>query len=225
MTTLAFDTSTEILGISLEQDDKYYSYTAKAGLKHSENLLKEIDHLYSSSGIDKKTTDLIVCAKGPGSFTGLRIGMSIAKGLADGFGCPMISVPTLDILAYGYSYIEGAVMPILDAKSGKVFTAVYENGNRISEYLDIKKDALKEIFQKYNSVFLTGLYAPEVIKLYPAEKHLTLNPDWNSCRIQSCIALGKALFAEGRQDPENSGPIYIRPSEAELSSANSKNNK
>ena len=85
MTTLAFDTSTEILGICLEQDDKYYSYTAKAGLKHSENLLKEIDHIYSSSGIDKKSTDLIVCAKGPGSFTGLRIGMSIAKGLADGF--------------------------------------------------------------------------------------------------------------------------------------------
>ena len=216
MTTLAFDTSTEILGICLEQDDRYYSYTAKAGLKHSENLLKEIDHLYSSSGIDKKSTDLIVCAKGPGSFTGLRIGMSIAKGLADGFGCPVISVPTLDILAYGYSYIKGAVMPVLDAKSGKVFTAVYENGKRVSEYLDIEKDKLSSIFTTYNEVFLTGSYAPAVIELYPSEKKLTLDPDWNSCRIESCLALGKALFAEGKQDPDNAGPIYIRPSEAEL---------
>ena len=216
MTTLAFDTSTEILGICLEQDDRYYSYTAKAGLKHSENLLKEIDHLYSSSGIDKKSTDLIVCAKGPGSFTGLRIGMSIAKGLADGFGCPVISVPTLDILAYGYSYIKGAVMPVLDAKSGKVFTAVYENGKRVSEDLDIEKDKLSSIFTTYNEVFLTGSYAPAVIELYPSEKKLTLDPDWNSCRIESCLALGKALFAEGKQDPDNAGPIYIRPSEAEL---------
>ena len=216
MTTLAFDTSTEILGICLEQDDRYYSYTAKAGLKQSENLLKEIDHLYSSSGIDTKSTDLIVCAKGPGSFTGLRIGMSIAKGLADGFGCPVISVPTLDILAYGYSYIKGAVMPVLDAKSGKVFTAVYENGKRVSEYLDIEKDKLGGIFTTYNEVFLTGSYAPAVIELYPSEKKLTLDPDWNSCRIESCLALGKALFAEGKQDPDNAGPIYIRPSEAEL---------
>lgn len=216
MTTLAFDTSTEILGICLEQDDRYYSYTAKAGLKHSENLLKEIDHLYSSSGIDKKSTDLIVCAKGPGSFTGLRIGMSIAKGLADGFGCPVISVPTLDILAYGYSYLKGAVMPVLDAKSGKVFTAVYENGKKVSEYLDIEKDKLGSIFTTYNEVFLTGSYAPAVMELYPSEKKLTLDPDWNSCRIESCLALGKALFAEGKQDPDNAGPIYIRPSEAEL---------
>lgn len=225
MTTLAFDTSTEILGICLEQDDKYYSYTAKAGLKHSENLLKEIDHLYSSSGIDKKSTGLILCAKGPGSFTGLRIGMSIAKGLADGFGCPVISVPTLDILAYGYSYFSGAVMPILDAKSGKVFTAVYEGGKRVSDYLDIEKKELGSIFAKYGAVFLTGSYAPAIMELYPDEKKLTLDPDWNSCRIQSCLALGKEGFAEGKQDPENAGPIYIRPSEAELSSANSKNNK
>ena len=216
MTTLAFDTSTEILGICLEQDDRYYSYTAKAGLKHSENLLKEIDHLYSSSGIDKKSTELIVCAKGPGSFTGLRIGMSIAKGLADGFGCPVISVPTLDILAYGYSYLKGAVMPVLDAKSGKVFTAAYENGKRVSEYLDIEKDKLGGIFTTYNEVFLTGSYAPAVMELYPSEKKLTLDPDWNSCRIESCLSLGKALFAEGKQDPDNAGPIYIRPSEAEL---------
>lgn len=220
MTTLAFDTSTEILGICLEQDDKYYSYTAKAGLKHSENLLKEIDHLYSSSGIDKKDTGLIVCAKGPGSFTGLRIGMSIAKGLADGFDCPVISVPTLDILAYGYSYLKGAVMPILDAKSGKVFTAVYAGGKRVSDYLDIEKDKLGGIFATYNEVFLTGLYAPAVMELYPDEKKLTLDPGWNSCRIESCLALGKALFAEGRRDPDNAGPIYIRPSEAELTSAN-----
>ena len=220
MTTLAFDTSTDILGICLEQDDKYYSYTAKAGLKHSENLLKEIDHLYSSSGIDKKSTELIVCAKGPGSFTGLRIGMSIAKGLADGFGCPMISVPTLDILAYGHSYLKGAVMPIMDAKSGKVFTAVYEFGRRVTDFLDIKKEELGDFFAKYDRVFLTGSFAPAVMELYPSEKKLTLDPDWNSCKIQSCLALGKALFAEGKQDPENAGPIYIRPSEAELTSAN-----
>ena len=54
------------------------------------------------------------------------------------------------------------------------------------------------------------------MELYPAEKRLTLVPDWNSCHIENCLALGKKLFEGGSQDPENSGPIYIRPSEAEL---------
>jgi tRNA A37 threonylcarbamoyladenosine modification protein TsaB len=108
----------------------------------------------------------------------------------------------------------------MDAKSGKVFTAVYEFGKRVTDFLDIKKEELGDFFAKYDRVFLTGSYAPAVMEFYPAEKKLTLDPDWNSCKIQSCLALGKALFAEGKQDPENAGPIYIRPSEAELTSAN-----
>ena len=107
-------------------------------------------------------------------------------------------------------------MPILDAKSGKVFTAVYAGGKRVSDYLDIEKDKLGEIFATYDEVFITGLYAPAVMELYPDEKKLTLDHGWNSCRIESCLALGKALFADGRRDPDNAGPIYIRPSEAEL---------
>lgn len=217
MTVLAFDTSTDILGICLKSEDKYYTYTAKAGLRHSETLLVQIDHLYTSSGIDKKSTGLIVCAKGPGSFTGLRIGMSIAKGLSDGWGIPMVSVPTLDILAYGYDYFDGAVMPVLDARSGKVFTAVYRNGKRITEYLDIKKEELPPLFSENGKVLLTGSYAPVIKELFGNSEKLLLAPDWNDCRIHSCIRLGEYLFAQGITDPENSGPIYIRPSEAELS--------
>lgn len=217
MTVLAFDTSTDILGICLKSEDKYYTYTAKAGLRHSETLLAQIDHLYTSSGIDKKSTDLVVCAKGPGSFTGLRIGMSIAKGLSDGWNIPMVSVPTLDILAHGYDFFDGAVMPVLDAKSGKVFTAVYRNGKRETEYLDIKKEELPPLFLKNGKILLTGSYAPVITELFGNSEKLLLAPDWNDCRIHSCIRLGEYLFAQGITDPENSGPIYIRPSEAELS--------
>lgn len=220
MTVLAFDTSTDILGICLKSEDKYYTYTAKAGLRHSETLLTQIEHLYTSSGIDKKSTGLIVCAKGPGSFTGLRIGMSIAKGLSDGWGIPMVSVPTLDILAYGYDYFDGAVMPVLDARSGKVFTAVYRNGKRITEYLDIKKEELPPLFSENGKVLLTGSYAPAVRELSGSNEKLCIASDWNDCRIHSCIRLGENLFAQGITDPENSGPIYIRPSEAELSRQN-----
>lgn len=216
MITLTFDTSTDIMGICLKADDRYFTYTAKAGLKHSENLLSQIEHLYTSSGIDKKTTELIICAKGPGSFTGLRIGMSIAKGLADGFGIPMVSVPTLDILAYGCDFFDGAVVPVMDAKSGKVFTAVYRNGERISEYLDIKKDELGGIFSKYKRVLLTGSYASEIKALYPDAENLVLDSNCDDCKIHGCAALGEKLYNAGTVDSENSGPIYIRDSEAEI---------
>lgn len=217
MTVLAFDTGTDILGICLRVDEKYYTYTAKAGLRHSETLLAQIDHLYESSGTDKKSTDLIVCAKGPGSFTGLRIGMSIAKGLSDGWGIPMVSVPSLDILAYGYDYFDGAVMPVLDAKSGKVFTAVYRNGKRETDFLDIGKNELPALFAEYGRILLTGSYAPAVMELFGNEADLRTASDWNDCRIHSCVKLGEMLHAQGISDAENSGPIYIRPSEAELS--------
>ena len=216
MTTLAFDTSTDIMGICLKSDDRYFTYTAKAGLKHSENLLSQIEHLYKSSGIDKKTTELIICAKGPGSFTGLRIGMSIAKGLADGFGIPMVSVPTLDILVYDYDYFDGAVIPVMDAKSGKVFTAVYQNGERTGDYLDIKKDELGEILSKYKKVLLTGSYASEIKTMYAESGNLILDANYDDCKIHGCAALGEKLYNSGIIDPENSGPIYIRASEAEL---------
>lgn len=220
MTTLAFDTSTEILGICLRSDDKYFTYTAKAGLRHSEVLLTEIDHLYKTSGINKNTTDLIVCAKGPGSFTGLRIGMSIAKGLSAGLDKPMISVPTLDILAEAYSWFDGAVIPLLDAKSGKAFAAVYEKGVRTSEYLDILKADLGDIFSRYNRVLLTGAFAPAIAEIYRDRTNLTVDPEYCNCRILSCLRLGEKLFSEGKTDAENSGPIYIRPSEAELAMKN-----
>ena len=104
MNILAFDFSTKILSISLKKDDSYYNYSAFVGFQHSENLLSSIEFLLYSAGIKGKDLDLVVCPLGPGSFTGLRIGMATAKGMADGAKCPFKAVPTLDGWA-GFDFV------------------------------------------------------------------------------------------------------------------------
>jgi len=99
---LAVDSSTNFLSICLKTGSFYYEVTIDCGLKHSENILKQVDHLVKTAGIHIKDLDLLICPEGPGSFTGLRIGMSTIKGIATALDIHYIAVPTLDYIAWGF---------------------------------------------------------------------------------------------------------------------------
>ena len=81
--------------------------------------------------------DLIVCSKGPGSFTGLRIGMSTAKGLSMGSGVPLVTIGTMEMMAYGLDFFDGIVVPVIDARKKRYYTAFFNNKQRITENFDL----------------------------------------------------------------------------------------
>ena len=210
----AIDSSTNLLSICLKSDDKYYESTYDCGLKHSENLLVLTDSLIHSAGISIKDLDLLIVSAGPGSFTGLRIAMSTVKGIATGLNIPYISVPTLDYLAWGYDYYDGAVVPLIDAKKKRFYTAVYHKGQKMTDDLDISPADLSELLKGYSRVLLTG---PDCFKIQlESTADIFPDPNYFHGKSRQMLEIGIQKFKESGPDDISSGPIYIRKSEAEI---------
>ncbi len=124
MRILAIESSGRCASAALLSDGLIKAeYTLDTGLTHSETLLPLTDKLLTAVG--GEAPEVIAVSAGPGSFTGLRIGAAMVKGLADGWKAGVIPVPTLEALAYRYYGYEGLICPIMDARRGQVYGGVY----------------------------------------------------------------------------------------------------
>jgi tRNA threonylcarbamoyladenosine biosynthesis protein TsaB len=127
MKILAIDTTTFLGSVALVEDDLLVSALQQGtSVTYSERLISGIDHLLTNANWKKEDLDLIAVAIGPGSFTGLRIGMATAKGLAVALGKPLIGVSSLCVIANGADVYDGKVAAILDARRDEVYAAVYQ---------------------------------------------------------------------------------------------------
>lgn len=132
MLTLAFDTSSKTASVAILQDSVVvYELMINLGINHSEVLLSSIDEICKRTGVQVSNIDFFACTLGPGSFTGLRIGVSTLKGLMFATGKPAVGVSTLAALALNVKDDEAVICPVTDAGRGQVYTASYryrENG-------------------------------------------------------------------------------------------------
>lgn len=223
MLTLAIDTATKVCSIALCQDGEILAeYTINMGMTHSEGLLPQIEQLLDRCKVDKQRIELLAVSMGPGSFTGLRIGLATAEAMAYSWKACLHGVDTLEALAYNIPLENIILVPVLDAQKGNYYQAIYEweNGSlcklaavevvnkerllaRIAEYADGKQAILLGECAK-----LAKLALPENVKLAP----LTLRmPKGGS------VALAAEAGFDAEQDKKIFGlePYYIRRSEAE----------
>lgn len=129
MLTLAFDTSSKTASVSLLRDKAVlYDAIINKGLNHSEVLLPAIDEACLLTGIQLPEIDLFACTLGPGSFTGLRIGVSTLKGLMMATGKPAAGISTLAALALNVQKKENMICSMMDAGRGQVYLAYYQYG-------------------------------------------------------------------------------------------------
>ncbi len=127
MIELAFDASTKSASVCVvEGGDVLSSFSIHNGLTHSQELMPLIDSALKFALKDISDVSRILVANGPGSFTGVRIAMSTAKGLAHGLGIPVVTVPTLYALSYHGLYHDGLVCPIMDARRNRVYAACFD---------------------------------------------------------------------------------------------------
>lgn len=131
-TLLHLETATSICSVALSKDGEIISFKSVSdGFKHAENLFKLIDQVLSESKLSYSELDAVSISAGPGSYTGLRIGVSAAKGLCYGLGVPLIAVPTLKILTYRFiaehPQFNGLVVPMIDARRMEVYTSVFNS--------------------------------------------------------------------------------------------------
>lgn len=221
MSTVAIDTATEVLSVGIETDSGYYETSIASGLRHSEYLMPTVDALVRMASAPR-TFDLVACMRGPGSFTGLRIGMATAKGLAAASGCPLVAVPTLDVLADGFDYFPGIVVPVIDARKRRVYAAVYESGRKLSDDLDIEPGRLVDRLPKAGRILFTGPGAVLMRPFLTDDLEWRIDPLMASSRAASLLRLGKRHLSEHGAEPEDAGPLYLRESEAKLGNASNR---
>jgi tRNA threonylcarbamoyladenosine biosynthesis protein TsaB len=189
---------------------------------HSVNLLPMIKSVLEESGVGKRGITGIAVSGGPGSFTGLRIGMSTAKSLAQVLGLEVVGISTLASLAYPLAG-HRCICPVLNARRNEVYTSIYEsNGvlNCLAGPMAVQPEKLVEILLSLNCpVIFAGdgvsQYGP-VFKAGLGERAGFAPAISNFPRGAAVAELGLAAFREGRgMDPAKLCPEYIRVSEAE----------
>jgi|AMWB02.1.fsa_nt_gi tRNA threonylcarbamoyladenosine biosynthesis protein TsaB len=224
MHVLSLDTASETCGVALLADDRVRAQLSLTdGLTHAQGVMAAVDALLGLSGLAIAQIDLIVVNRGPGSFTGLRIGAAVAKGLALALEKPLIGVSSLETLAH-QNPLQTAdwVCPMLDARRGQVYWALYERcaGEwlaKVEEQVGPAGDAAAVI--THACAFIgsgAALYADNLrARLCVPSRWVA--PEYNILNPGVLARLGVAHWRAGRREtPENFVPTYIRKSDARL---------
>ena len=222
MNILAIETSSSLLSVAARRSDGVFAeLNMDGGLRHAESLVCAIKHVFEMLGLRKNDLSLIACGLGPGSFTGLRIGLSTAKGLALGLKKKVVGVSSLDLIAQGISLGDGKLAVICDARRERIYSACYHFQNGIPR--KTVKDSLFTFDQLIENVDRNTIFVGDGVPIYQKAIQMTLGRK---------VAFIKELFwrpkashilswigqAKGRLPffPLNHlEPTYLRLSEAE----------
>jgi tRNA threonylcarbamoyladenosine biosynthesis protein TsaB len=222
MIILALDTATAVLSVALDTGDSIRYFEADGRARHGDLLMDAADRLLSDAGIQGADLDLAACMQGPGSFTGLRIAFAAAKGLSLSLGIPMVTVPTLDCMASPWDFWPGIVLPVMDARKGRFYAALYRGGRRLSEYLDAAPEQLAAALRAAGTagapVMLTGPAARLALEKFPEPAGFFVDPGAQRGKARELLDTIKknGMLATGEEF--YSGPLYLRKSDAELNS-------
>ncbi len=215
---LAFDTSYQTLSVVLKdcKNDQYIVTSLDAGRKHGELLLPEVISILEKAQLSIKDIDLIVTTRGPGSFTGLRIGMSTAKGLSQGAGIPVVSIPTLDYFSYGQLEKYPNLLSLMDGKKDRFYGTYYKDGLPVFRHFDLSPE---EIITMIPSDVPVGIIGPDSGLFLEQLQELSLGNNCFDTEISYdptyLITMGESQFYEIGPDKPTQGPLYIRKSQAE----------
>ncbi len=211
---LSVDTASSCLGICLKKDNSWFEYSASEGLKHSESLMKAILYILDQGKIRKEELELLVCSLGPGSFTGLRIGMATVKAMAFGLGIPYTGVPSTEYMAAGYEDFPGGVIPVLDARKKRFYCNIYHKGVAQGLPMDLGEEEILHKSKNYDSLFFTG---PDC-HLIKAEgrPHCYWDKNGQGSKSRQLLELGIQKYNQEGGMTDSAGPLYIRKSEAEI---------
>jgi tRNA threonylcarbamoyladenosine biosynthesis protein TsaB len=223
MKVLGVDTSTMTAGIGIvEEDEILVEVKFSVKITYSEILLSCIDQALKNVSLKIDDMDGLAISIGPGSFTGLRIGLSTLKGLSFATRKPLVSILSLDALAYLSLYCQYPVVTMLDAKKNQVYAAIYETKDgelkRQSDYLVIDvEDLVKRIPQK--TLFVgpgAKLYRKRLIELLGDKAYFSLAEQSLPSGTTVALLGSRKLILGQFEDIVNLEPLYLRKSEAEL---------
>lgn len=219
MKILGIDTSSDILSISLSDNDKILGEnTIKNNSNHSPKLVPMIDELLKKIGIDISEIDIFACSIGPGSFTGLRIGLGLSKAMAQANNKHIIGVPTLLSLGKNAKNIKGYICPMIDARNDNVYTCILdEKYNLIVDYCCLNIDELIQKCKDINApIYFIGNGA--IIYMEKIQQNIsnTIGIQDSELNAKNICIVAYEKYMNGQIDSIYSlVPTYLRPTSAE----------
>lgn len=217
-TILALDTSGPSLSVALLSDGKLlYECTQQNGLTHSDSLMPLVEAALASARLDIARVDCIAPVVGPGSFTGVRIGVSTAKGLANALRIPCIGVNALEALAAGVWPFAGLVCPMQDARAGQVYAAAFRDGERVMQDEACKlADFLRRIQDEGRCCFVGDGAVAHRAEIAEAVGEDAVFAPPQRMSIHAGTVAWLALRAQGEAvDGSRLAPYYLRAPQAE----------
>lgn len=225
MKIIAIDSSGLVATVAIaDEENMVAEYTVNYKKTHSQTLLPMLEEVAKMTELDLSTVDAIAVAKGPGSFTGLRIGCATAKGLGLALDIPIIPVPTVDALSYNLWGINKVICPMMDARRAQVYTGLYEfaeDGHKV--ILPQCAVAATEIIDKINeigrSVVFLGDGVPvneETIRSLTKVAYEFAPPHMARQRAGALATLALDYYKKGiYEKAADHKPEYLRQSQAE----------
>jgi len=185
------------------------------GYRHAERIMGAIEYCIAEAGLKAADLDLLACAGGPGSFTGLRIGLSTIKGLSLGLGKPFVTVPTLDAMAGDWAGAAPVIVPVIDAKRSHFYFAIYEQGWLVAGPLDDGLDRIIALTQAYPEVLFVGPDSDMLEETLADRSGFRIASEGRRSSVATMARLAAELFLTGGPSQTNAGLAYIRASDAE----------
>ena len=229
MKILALDSSALVASVAVIEDDVMVAeYTTCHKKTHSQTLIPMLDEIKKMTDLDLKTVDAIAVTKGPGSFTGLRIGCATAKGLGLALDCPLVPIPTVDALAYNMYGNSALICPLMDARRDQVYTGLYRFEKKDGTYemvCEVPQCAIsiEEIIQIVNTWEQEVIFLGDGVPVYKDKIEAMCQVDYsfapagfNRQRASSVGLLGALAYTKGEYvSADDMEPDYLRLSQAE----------
>lgn len=217
MKILAVDTSSKICSVALlENDTVIDEINLDDGKTHSENLMPLIDEILCKNNLDIKQIEMIACCVGPGSFTGIRIGVATVKPMAEILKIKLASITSLEALARNVEN-QDIIVSLIDARNNQVYTGIFDkNYNKIENYIADDINNVIDVLSKYENLTLVGNGA-ELHKELLKQKLSSIKFSENNVQLaQNVGKIGYKKYLENNlMTPDEIVPIYLRKSQAE----------
>ena len=221
MNILVLDCAVSKISIAVKFDDKMIAQTYDIGMRQSEILVPAIDDILQKAGITAGDLDFSAITIGPGSFTGLRLGISALKAIELAYNVPVYGISSLKVYSYAYKNLGFPVLCCIDANKNRFYACLYdENGNEILSDGDYEADSIIEKLN-FDKILVTG---PDSQKFYDilcssnvqngVKPYILRNSDnYAACLFE----IAEKMYANNESPLQDyDGPVYLRASEAEL---------
>ncbi|MGN0728781.1 tRNA (adenosine(37)-N6)-threonylcarbamoyltransferase complex dimerization subunit type 1 TsaB [Treponema sp.] len=219
MKALAIDCAVSRLAVAAKNENISAKIVLDIGIKQSEKLLPAIDYVMKETGLCAKELDYSAVTTGPGTFTGLRLGLSALKALTLSSNIPLYGIPSLDAYAWPYRKAIETVLPVIEAKEDEFFYSFFIRGEKLRAEEDAGIEEILKQLDTESPVLACGpagkIFCERTAEISPLYSLHSFSPDEDCCN--SLFEIAEKMISEKKEPLKDyDGPLYVRKSEAEI---------